>query len=407
MSTELPILYTLGATPFITVGTVLKDDFRFVFINSTIGNTVRDLGGQVALMEDAFDLDVLKQAQGLALWLQYKISDQLLNGSLVSLDPDYPALHAPELSQWMPNATYETMLYAVGRIIALERIVEEHGINGVLTHEDVSTDGRIVAELGYQHGVRVVHIPHANYFISPSDGDIHASTRAHALGVYGPYMRDWFIKAGTDPEIITIIGAAHWDKMYEENERITVEHARNCLGLSMDKPVYNYAASWAQDTNAWGRGEDDLQDSLRWVLDAARAADAQLILKLHPHQPQTTAEVYADIAKEASIKTVVTSHYTAHTLKAADVVITQGSSNLAVEAAIMDTPVVEMFQPGTRYPEKYDVPGTWGDDLPEQIGLALAEGVNEEFLADMNMGPGSKERMRTFVKEQFNVDCDV
>ena len=98
MSTELPILYTLGATPFVTVGEVLKDDFRFVFVNSAIGNAVRDLGGEVALMEDAFDMDVLQEAQGLALWLQYKISDQLLNGSLVSLNPDYPALHVPELS---------------------------------------------------------------------------------------------------------------------------------------------------------------------------------------------------------------------------------------------------------------------------------------------------------------------
>lgn len=407
MSTELPILYSLGATPFITVGDVLQDDFRFVFINSVIGNAIRDLGGEVALMEDAFDLEVLQQAQGLALWLQYKISDQLLNGSLVSLDPNYPALHVPELSQWMPNATYETMLYAIGRIIALERIVEEHGIDGVLIHEDVSTDGRMVAELGHQRGVRVVHIPHANYFISPSDGDIHASTRAHALGVYGPYMREWFIKAGVDPAIITVIGAAHWDKMYEENERLTVEHARNCLGLSMDKLVYNYAASWAQDTNAWGRGEDDLQDSLRWVLDAAQAADVQLILKLHPHQPQTMAEVYANIAKEAGVKTVITSHYTSHTLKAADVVITQGSSNLAVEAGIMETPVVEMFQAGTRYPEKYDIPGTWGNTLPEEIDRAIELGVNENFMRDMNYGPGSKERMRTFVKEQISADRNV
>ena len=133
----------------------------------------------------------------------------------------------------------------------------------------------------------------------------------------------------------------------------------------MDKPVYNYAASWAQDTNAWGRGEDDLQDSLRWVLDAARAADAQLILKLHPHQPQTMAEVYANIAREAGVKTVVTSHYTSHTLKAADVVITQGSSNLAIEAGIMGAPVVEMFQPGTRYPAKYNLPGRVGSAFTE------------------------------------------
>ncbi len=76
MPTELPILYTAGATPFIAIGQELQNDFRFVFINSAAGNTVRDLGGQVALMEDAFDMTALAEAQTAALWLQYKITQE-------------------------------------------------------------------------------------------------------------------------------------------------------------------------------------------------------------------------------------------------------------------------------------------------------------------------------------------
>ena len=261
----------------------------------------------------------------------------------------------------------------------------------------------LLAEIGRRHEVPVVHIPHANYFISPVDGDIHASSRADALGVYGPYMRDWFIAAGVDPSIITVIGAAHWDKLYEDNNRITKEHAKACFGLDPEKPIYLYASSWAQDTNAWGRGKEDLLDSLRWVLDAARQTNAQLLIKLHPHQSEADLAEYSNMLVESGLKIIVTAQYTAHLSKAADVVLTQGSSNLAVEAGIMGTPVVEMFQPGTRYPAKYGIPGTWGEDLPKQISRAIKEGVSQEFLADMNIGPGSIERARAFIREQFGV----
>jgi hypothetical protein len=401
MSTDLPILYSLGATPFVDVASALQEDYRFVLTNSMIGNSLRDAGVQVAVLEDAFDLNALYEAQGIALWMQHRIGDSLLTGPLTNLNMDYPEMHTPQITQWFPNATYESMIYAIGRIIALERIVGEHGIDGVLTHEDVSMDGRVLAQLGAHNGVKVVHIPHANYFISPTEGDIHATTKADALGVYGEYMKDWFIRAGVDPAIITVIGAAHWDKMYEDSERISKEHARRCLGLDQEKPVYTYASSWAQDTNAWGRGEKDLIDSMRWVLDTAKQEGAELVIKLHPHQPKESVERYASVAQEAGIKLKLTSHYNAHTLKAADVVITQGSSNLAVEAGIMGVPVVEMFQPGTRYPEKYDIPGTWGDDLTEQVARAMDEGVNEDFVKDMSMGPGATERAKAYVKEQF------
>ena len=401
MSTELPILYSLGATPFTAIGEALKDDYRFVMTNTAVGNLLRDMGAQIAVLEDAFDLDVLYEAQGLALWLQHKVGDSLLSGTLASLNMEYPEMHSPQIAQWFPNATYESLIYAIGRIIALERIVGEHGIDGVLTHEDVSMDGRILAQLGRHHEVKVVHLPHANYFISPTDGDIHASVRADALGVYGKYMKNWFIRAGVDPDIITIVGAAHWDKMYEDSKRVSKEHARRCLGVDPEGMVFTYASSWAQDTNAWGRGEDDLLDSMRWVLDTALSMNAEVILKLHPNQPKVSAEKYAEVAQESGLPIKITSHYNAHTLKAADVVITQGSSNLAVEAGIMGVPVVEMFQSGTRYPASYDIPGTWGDTLPEQIERAIDEGVKHEFLSDMSMGPGSTERVRAYVKEQF------
>ncbi|KKL61865.1 hypothetical protein LCGC14_2191000, partial [marine sediment metagenome] len=149
---------------------------------------------------------------------------------------------------------------------------------------------------------------------------------------------------------------------------------------------------------AWGRGQEDLFDGTKWFLDAAREAGAQVLLKLHPHEGEQNAVRYKEMAESSGLYAVLTSHYLPYVLAACDVVVTQGSSNMAIEAGIMGKATVEMLQPGTKYPEQYEIPSSWGPDLPEVIELAIAQGPVESFIADMNMGPGSTERAADWVR---------
>ena len=71
---------------------------------------------------------------------------------------------------------------------------------------------------------------------------------------------------------------------------------------------------------------------------------------------------------------------------------------MAIEAHIFGKPVVEMLQPGTKYPEQYEIPGSWGPDLVDKIETVINQGPNEDFVADMNVGPGSTERTANWVR---------
>ena len=398
MTAELPVVYTQGSTNQLVLMESLTDEYRFVVGNTDIGNTAKDLGIETANMGDAIDHSLLEKVKLKTIWLQQRIMEEMISGKLVSLDPDIPAFSPPHLHNWFPTITFDVMIATLTRLRAFEAILEEHGIAGVLVHEDVTIEGRTLVALGIHHDVPTLHIPHANHFIPPDTGDIHATTRARNLGVTGNYMYNWYEAAGVDPERMTKIGAPQWDEVYKNFERLDQQHARNCFGLDQDKPVWAYGTTWAQSTNAWGRGQEDLFDGTKWFLDAAREAGAQVLLKLHPHEGEQNAVRYKEMAESSGLYAVLTSHYLPYVLAACDVVVTQGSSNMAIEAGIMGKATVEMLQPGTKYPEQYEIPSSWGPDLPEVIELAIAQGPVESFIADMNMGPGSTERAADWVR---------
>jgi hypothetical protein len=406
MTSSKPILYTQGNINFIKIAQHLQDDYRFIIGDPKIVGIVRDMGIEVASLEDAIDEEMLIRAKSEGLWYSLSIMNAL-SYPLRSLDKNVAALSHPQLQRWFPPLTYDIISYTLSRIWALERIIEEHGIAGILLHEDVTVDGRLLAAVGRAQNVPIMHVPHANHFIDPRAGDIHADSRADYIGVYGQHMFDWYAAAGVAPEKLTIIGGAHWEDVYKEAESLSMDHARRCFGLPLNKLVYMYATSWAQGTNTWGRGQEDLYDSMRWVMQAAKDADAHVLAKIHPHEPMQHADRYAEIAKESGVHTVFTSNYLGHCLAAADVVITQGSSNIAVEAGIMGKPVAEMFQPGTQYPQQFNIPGTWGPDLPAMITRAIEEGVNQDFLQAMHAGRGAGDRLREWIKGIVDADIQV
>jgi hypothetical protein len=380
----------------------LKDEYRFVIGHPLIANTARDMGAQIASLNEAINPQLLSQSQLRALWLQQNIQAELTTGELITLDSEYAGLSAPQLQQWFPSLTFELLIALISRLRGLEEVIKEHGIAGVLVHEDVTAEGRSLVAIGRKFNVPTMHIPHANHFLLPDTGDIHAETRAEFLGVAGNYMYNWYKTAGVDPKRMTIIGAPQWDSYYREAGRLDQPHARRCFGLDLDKPVWMYATTWAQATDAWGEGQEDLFAGTKWFLQTARDADVQVILKLHPHEANTHAQRYQKLAEDSGVHAVLTSHYLSHILAASDVVITQGSSNLAVEAGIMGKPVVELLQPGTKYPDKYGIPGSWGPDLKEAIDSAMGWGPSEEFLKDMNVGPGSLKRAEAWIRGVFN-----
>jgi len=74
--------------------------------------------------------------------------------------------------------------------------------------------------------------------------------------------------------------------------------------------------------------------------------------------------------------------------------VTQGSSNLAVEAAILGTPTVELYVCSSKYPE-YGPRGTWGEGLSDLILEAIARGPLKDFERAMNYDADGRAVERT------------
>ena len=385
---SLPVIFTFGSPNMVPFLEKLDDDYRLAVLQTLVGNVLKDMGHEIATIEDIVSSEMISKARNDSLWLTHNIMDDVISKDNYGVD-------------WLADFTFVMMSQTIVRIMAIEEVINEYNIRGVLLHEDVSVDGRLLADAGHRHQVPVLHMPHANHFIAPGTSDIHCSSRSDYLGVRGEYMKRWYEKCGVPSDRIEIIGAPELDRFYDTDKMPGKEHARKAFGFEDDKFTICYTTSWAQNTGAWGNGQEDLFTSYKYVLQAVKDMDAQLAVKLHPHEGQKNAERYLTEANDAGVEAMLTSRYNEFMPMLADIMVVQGSSNIAVESYILGTPVVEMYQAGTRFPPEYNIPGSWGPDLVDKIDEARTAGLMSGFLEDMNVGPGSTERALIWAKDKY------
>jgi hypothetical protein len=87
-----------------------------------------------------------------------------------------------------------------------------------------------------------------------------------------------------------------------------------------------------------GGFEREHQEGLDAILKLAQAWDATLIIRQHPHDGSNTEAQYVEAMKQAGVGGLVTRQHGNYTLRAADVLIAQGPSNVCVDAAIAGVP---------------------------------------------------------------------
>jgi hypothetical protein len=378
---EKPALYLVGGHTQQALWRPLSENYRLAFLNSGAGNLARQTGIEgVLILEEYMTPAMLDQAKAEAMERAYSVFDGIVSGSLV-MDPDIAMLNGKD-SRWLPVMTYESTTATIARVMACAVCAEKEGAAGVFVHEDVTPDGRILCQWGNAEGVPTLHVPHANHYIANDTGDIHCSTVAQHIGAAGTYMEDWYKTAGAAGEF-TILGAPQWDRLYVAENMPSREFARRALGLPQDKLILAYGGTWAQITALWGSPVDELERGWQLMLRACKALDAVLIVKMHPGEAGGREQYYEKAMKEAELHGVITRAHNEFVVRASDCLVTQGSSNLAVEAAILGTPTVEIYQCSTKYPD-YGPKGTWGDGLEQLIGEAIAAGPLPEFARAMN-----------------------
>jgi len=380
MDDTKPLLFTVGAHQQQPLWKPLSDYYTLAFLNTQAAALANEMGLEAIAVEHHVDADMLNHAQNQAIWVTSIVTEQLKEGALV-LDANIPELSHPGLGHWMPTFLHELIVGAIIRAYSAAKLLEKRPSAGVLVHEDVTVEGKGLALFGMSEGLPTLHIPHANHFLS-CDGDIHSKVTAEFIGARGTYMRDWYLSKGVPEDKITLVGAPQWDWLYETEEMPTREHARRAFGFDKDELVLCYGTTWFQNTAVWGRGQEDLDEAWLYMLKAAQELKAKLFVKMHPGEVGGREKFYLESMKKHGVSGVIDRKHNEYAMIVSDCLVTQGSSNLAIEAAILGKPSVELWQCGTRYPGWID--GTWGEDLVAKIKAAMEAGPNDDFARVMN-----------------------
>ena len=177
------------------------------------------------------------------------------------------------------------------------------------------------------------------------------------------------------------------------------------MGLKADDLVLTYASTWTQTTGLRGGWDIELNTGLKAVVDLAVKKNARLIISIHPHAGQGTDEAYAQVIRAANIGGLVTRAHRNYTLRASDVVIAQGPSNVCIDAAILGTPSAYLRTDGFDY--EHELPYRCDpDDLEIAVNAALSSKDDprwQDFIREYNdVHPrgGASGRVVDVVKEK-------
>ncbi len=177
---------------------------------------------------------------------------------------------------------------------------------------------------------------------------------ANFAAVFGRQMREDLLEVGIAPERIFVTGCPFWDHLYTPESRVDSTQARKRLGLKPEKPVILICSSYADGSSLFfSDNSQTLFHHHQLVLERVNqiVPDAQVILRPHPHEllratDSTTFaaavdELYAEWVKERGFEQVrIMRDRKVEAIRAADLVITLGTSSLIAEAMILKRPVV-------------------------------------------------------------------
>jgi hypothetical protein len=366
---DKPVLLTIGGHTLRRLWEPLSETYDLAFLQTQAAQMAESMGIKAIALERLLAGEMVAESKTQAMIATADIVNAAKSGS-VSFDADVPDLNGGGLLNWLPPLFYDHMVTSLARLHAMEAFAKTRKIAGVLVHEDVTPEGRLLVEFGKANGIPTLHVPHANHYIKPGTSDIHCQIEADYLGVSGEYMRDWYIACGADPEKITILGTPQYDYLYDLDTLPGYEAARRAFRIPEGKRSIGYGTSWHQMTSVWGDGAAELGRCWASVLSASQVTDAFLMVHVHYGEPPERQQHYADQMKEAGVKGAVhKGDGLFWALQASDVVVVPSASNYGLEAAILGKPAVELWTPGARFPE--DGPeGTWGSDLVEAIDRA-------------------------------------
>jgi UDP-N-acetylglucosamine 2-epimerase len=188
------------------------------------------------------------------------------------------------------------------------------------------------------------------------------------------YSRQVFVEyGGVAPERVTVTGLPRWDGMAQlvsqANGKDSASEVRRDLGLGIEDRLIVLATqpSWPSHTEKMIRAV---------MLAMAEFPDVRLVLKIHPRESLETYLRLLDNPRYAHCDVGVVADVDLHALLATSEVVVTAFSNVALEAALLDKPVLTVNLTGESDPLPFAQNGVSAgartrDEIIEQINSLL------------------------------------
>ena len=274
-------------------------------------------------------------------------SAQVVAGRLMaSLDGSAPS-EFNSAQDWWPGYVLQHAQAMALQYAMLTQLSNVREIAGCVVHEDVAPDTRGLVLWCKARGIPTIHVPHAACHLRPDGGlDIHRESRSDWILASGSYEHDFYVAGGHPADRIAIVGSPQMDGLYAEETLPNKAEARRVLDIDNDR-VICYAGTWTQTTAIRGRGVFEMDEGLHAMITLAHEWEAVLVIKSHPNGGDD--KVFEQALRKTNTPGIITKHYLSYALRAADVLIAQGPSNICVEAAILGTPSAYIQTEGFDY----------------------------------------------------------
>lgn len=405
--TPKPILLISAGHTLQSLWKPLSERFTLLFVGDQRNfGLAKDLGADCLYIGQYATPDANENAINLA----YRIASDLIRDEglpmrildAVGESEPPPQLRPFEVRSWWPAMVGEQLRQRIMLIEILKIVLLNHKVVGCVVHEDVTPDMRVMVEFCKSRNIPTIHVPHANCFYRGETWDIHTESICDYIAASGEYMKRFYSKWGFDQNKITATGTPSLDTWYADTPP-TRKEARKVLGVGEDESVIIYASSWSQLTSTRSGFEAEHQRDFGLMLDAAKKLKATLCIKMHPGEAPDTEKFYIENLKGNGVRGFVTRAYNEYVLRAGDVMVAQGPSNVCIQAAIAGLPVAYIPTEGFGFERG---PVEVGDNVLNAIETArgLTEQYWRDWLDDVNANPSKgAEKTAEFIVEKCNV----
>jgi len=242
------------------------------------------------------------------------------------------------------------LVLIVSFIEMAERMLKTENPDVIIHYSDLPDSGRAVIAVAGARNIPVILLQHGLYerwhpYLNHIETDIGSDRQASApycpvpdkFAVSDGYTRDILIEQGRfGSEDVIVTGQPRYDVMADADRILNRERTLRNLKLNSGKKL----VAWMTATHAFSLCQNERY--INSIYSAVNSIDdIQLLVKLHPGENQQ-APLYQ---RNATLKPIIVNRYgltTFELLNAADVVIVNGHCSTAIEALLLDKPVIAM-----------------------------------------------------------------